>query len=83
MERQMKCPICGTENTRLYWTECVGVVEDYYSCDRCGYFHEMAYSPYHEGIELMNNPKKLFQQIITLLRHFHKAFKYRLGESHF
>lgn len=83
MEQLMKCPICGTENVRQSWSESFGVVEDYYSCDRCGYYHEMAYSPYHEGIEWMNSPKRLFKQIITLLIHFRKACRYKFSKSHF
>lgn len=40
-----KCPVCGIENTRAYITEgSIGVVEDYYYCDNCGYFDVMAYS---------------------------------------
>lgn len=83
----MKCPICDTENVRQYWSESFGVVEDYYFCERCGYFHEMAYSPYHEGIELIYRPieilPKFFRQVITLLIHFRKARKYKFSKSHF
>lgn len=83
MKEIMKCPICGAKNLKIYWSEYFGVVEDYYSCNHCGYFYEMAYSPYHEGIELMNNPIKIIKQIITLLTHFHEARKYKFSKSHF
>ena len=52
MEGKMKCPICGKENKRIYDSEDIGLVEDYYSCDNCGYNLEMCYSPIHEWIEL-------------------------------
>lgn len=83
MEEKMTCPICGAKNIRRYWTGEWGVEEDYYFCERCGYFHEMAYSPYHEGIQLSHRPKQLFSQVLTLLFHFPKAAKYRFDECHF
>ena len=49
MEKVEKCPVCGKENVRKYYTECVGTVEDYYFCAECGYFRYMAYSPVIEG----------------------------------
>ena len=52
MEDKMKCPICGKENKRIYHSEDIGLVEDYYSCDNCGYNLEMCYSPIHEWIDL-------------------------------
>ena len=52
MEGKMKCPICGKENKRIYYSEDIGLVEDYYSCDNCGYNLEMCYSPIHEWIDL-------------------------------
>lgn len=44
MEKQETCPICGTINRRTYFTESVGLVEDYYNCPNCGYFLHMCYS---------------------------------------
>ena len=41
-----KCPICGHENERMYFTESIGVVEDYYTCRKCSYAEKMTYSPY-------------------------------------
>ena len=52
MEGKMKCPICGKENKRIYYSEDIGLAEDYYSCDNCGYNLEMCYSPTHEWIDL-------------------------------
>ena len=46
-----KCPVCGRDNTRTYYTlDYSFVCEDYYCCKHCGYFYEMAYSEYYEGI---------------------------------
>lgn len=52
MTTQMPCPICGKANERTYYTDCIGLVEDYYNCDDCGYFSHMAYSPVFEGISV-------------------------------
>lgn len=52
MQMIEKCPVCDTENIRVYDTECVGLVEDHYFCKTCGYFREMAYSPTIEGIAI-------------------------------
>lgn len=52
MEVQENCPICNKENSRIYSTECVGVVEDHYFCEQCGYFRHMAYSPVIEGVAI-------------------------------
>ncbi len=82
MKEIMKCSICNAENTRQYWTEEFGIVEDYYYCNFCGYFHEMAYSPCNEGIELMSNFKKFIKQIIILLKHFNNTRKYQFSRSH-
>ena len=47
----VKCPVCGAENIE---TECrdasIGVVEDYYHCENCSYFHKMSYSSVWRGI---------------------------------
>lgn len=50
MVKLMNCPVCGTENKREYYTDCVGLVEDHYLCKKCGYFYQMAYSPALDGI---------------------------------
>ena len=52
MEGKMKCLICGKENRHIYYNESLGRVEEYYSCDNCGYNLEMCYSPIHEWIDL-------------------------------
>ena len=51
MEQMMKCPLCGTENKRTYYSEDVGLVEDHYVCKYCGYTKEMAYSPEYVGVD--------------------------------
>ena len=50
MRIKMVCPVCCTANIRTYYTDCIGVVEDAYNCENCGYFSYMAYSPVSEGI---------------------------------
>ncbi len=50
METTCKCPKCHATVKRTYYTECVGIVEDYINCDRCGYMYHMAYSDPVEGI---------------------------------
>lgn len=83
MQSIMYCPVCGSENTRSYnvWG-CVGVCEDFYSCGNCGYFHEMSYSPYHEGIELKPFPY-IVKQLVTLLKHHRNLGRLRPGRPHF
>lgn len=68
MIEMIKCPICGTENKREYYSEELGVVEDYYACSHCGYIEEMAYSPYRDGFNtdvaepgVWPNPKRLYE----------------------
>lgn len=68
MIEMVKCPICGTENKREYYSEELGVVEDYYACSHCGYIEEMAYSPYREGFDTLvadpdvwPGPKRLYE----------------------
>lgn len=46
----MKCPICGHENERTYYTEEIGLAEEYYDCENCGYFIHMCYSSPVVGI---------------------------------
>ena len=48
--RIISCPICGEPIEERYWTEDVGIVEDYCDCPRCGYYSRMCYSPVEEGI---------------------------------
>lgn len=49
MEKQVACPICGETNKRTYFTENIGLCEDYYYCSTCGYFYHMCYSSPIEG----------------------------------
>lgn len=52
MKATMTCPVCGADNERVYYDDSsLGTVEDFYHCDQCGYFYEMSYSPYHDGID--------------------------------
>ena len=84
MELIQNCHICGKPNIRKHWSEyCIGTVEDYYYCDRCGYFYEMAYSPYHEGIELMHSPTKLIRQFLILIKNRKKCRGLKFDHSHF
>ena len=49
----LRCPICSTINKREYYTEDYSIVEEHYFCNNCGYFFEMSYSPFREGIDTM------------------------------
>lgn len=44
MTDSIKCPICGKENERTYYSEEIGLCEEYYYCYNCGYQTEMCYS---------------------------------------
>lgn len=73
MEQMMPCPVCGTSNKRVSHAESVGVVEDHYICNRCGYFREMAYSPVFEGIAVPagmdpQEHNKLYGETINLMK---------------
>lgn len=63
-----KCSICGKHNKRQYWVDFGTIVEDYYYCDSCGYFYEVAYGAIHDGIKLFKHPLKLIKQLFTLLK---------------
>lgn len=53
MVDKMKYPICGKENRYVYFDESIlGGIEEYYSCDNCGYNLEKYYSNAHEWIDL-------------------------------
>jgi len=83
MEERMKCHICGNENRHLIWTELgIGVVEEYYACDYCGYFMEMAYCPIHDGIQILS-PKKWLRQAVLLWKNRKKLHGLKIGRSHF
>lgn len=82
MEKKVKCHICGKENIRKYWIENVGVVEDYYFCDRCGYFWEMAYGPVFEGIFILKFPH-CFKQFFILIKSIKKTKGLRLSRPCF
>lgn len=45
MKRKEPCSVCGTENDYFSYHEDVGLVEEHYYCENCGFFVEMAYSP--------------------------------------
>lgn len=64
MTKQEKCLICGKENTRTYYYEDVGLVEEYYYCSECGYFRQMAYSPVTEGMTDVKG--KTFEEVKLL-----------------
>lgn len=62
METPTACHVCGHVNIRRHWSEYgIGTVEDYYYCEKCGYFSEMAYSPIHEGLAVLKFPDCLRQ----------------------
>lgn len=82
MEKPMNCPVCGTVNIRKYWTEEIGLVEEYYFCKDCGYFSEMSYSPVHEGISLFWSTR-IFSQIRILLKNRKKLRGLKFDECHF
>lgn len=50
----IKCPVCGAEVERDYYTDCVGLVEDHILCKECGYFVKMEYGPTIEGVVIPN-----------------------------
>lgn len=84
MELTQECHVCGKMNKRIHWSEYgIGTVEDYYYCDQCGYFYEMAYSPYHEGIELMHSPIKLIKQFVILIKNRKKCRCLKFDQCHF
>jgi hypothetical protein len=71
MDKPMNCPVCGTENTRTYYTEEFGLVEDHYLCHTCCYFEEMTYSPTYVGIDLNTT------SLLALLRQLSVLWKNR------
>lgn len=84
MESIQNCYICGKQNIRQHWSEYgIGTVEDYYYCDECGYFYEMAYSPHYEGIALMCSPTKLIKQIVILIKNRKKCRGLKFDYPHF
>lgn len=45
------CPVCGNlECEWESWSECIGLVEEYVKCDKCGYYYSFAYGNYEEYI---------------------------------
>lgn len=58
MTEEYNCPVCGHTNIREYYAEDVGLVEEYYHCDNCGYFSEMFYGPTSEGIDIITGSPK-------------------------
>lgn len=58
MKDIMKCPICDSENERTYYTEDIGLAEEYYNCENCGYFIHMCYSSPVKGIMILGGTKE-------------------------
>lgn len=71
MEKIEKCSVCNTENIRTYYSDEGGLTEDYYTCENCGYFRQMAYSPTEEGIKIPLT--KTYDEII-------KSYGYKIHE---
>ena len=59
MRRLQPCPICGKLNEQTYFTEAVGLCEDYYFCSNCGYFVHMCYSEPLIGFTIPNGKTEL------------------------
>lgn len=57
MEREMKCPICGTVNTLTSYSEAFGEVERYYDCSHCGFHEEFSYGAYRRGVDTAHADK--------------------------
>ena len=74
MENTEKCPVCNTENNHTYYCDEGGLTEDYYTCENCGYFRQMAYSPIEEGIKIPST--KTYDEIIKL--HSNKIHELKL-----
>lgn len=84
MNKPMNCPVCGTENTRTYYTEEFGLVEDHYFCRTCGYFSEMAYSPTYEGVDLNTTSlRALFRQLLVLWKYRRNLRGLKIGRYPF
>lgn len=45
-----KCPICGSLNAKTVYYEDYRIIEEHYTCDKCGFFGEMVYSPMYWSI---------------------------------
>lgn len=83
METPTACHVCGQVNTRQHWSEAgIGTVEEYYFCEKCGYFSEMAYSPVHEGLTVLKFPACL-RQFWVWVRNAKKLRGLKLGRPHF
>ena len=63
MKKMMKCPVCNTENERTYYTDSGKLVENYYSCNHCGYGFDMCCSPVREFIDLSYSEVNWFSDI--------------------
>lgn len=57
------CPICNKENERNSYFDDYGLVEEHYSCDRCGYFFNFAYGESDEAIVFDNAEVNWFKDI--------------------
>ena len=75
------CPICGTNNKREVYTEDgIGVVEEHYFCDYCGYAEEMAYSPGFSTI-VKGKGHTYWRRLKVRLKNRKKALRARLGDD--
>lgn len=82
MESQTPCHVCGHVNIRKHWSEYGwGTVEEYYYCEKCGYFSEMAYSPVHDGIALFKFPACI-KQLFVLIRNARNLKGLELGQPY-
>ena len=81
METITSCPICGTPNTRTYWSEENWLVEEYYYCNTCGYFLEMCYSPAYDGIEILPFPLCI-KQFVVLFKNRKKLRGLKISRPH-
>lgn len=46
----MSCPICGNSNLEMNrFVDCMGLLEEYEKCPKCGYYYEFCYGNYQES----------------------------------
>ena len=75
------CPICGTNNKREVYTEDgIGVVEEHYFCDYCGYAEEMAYSPGFSTI-VKGKGRTYWRRLKVRLKNRKKTLRVRLADD--
>ena len=66
MEREMKCPICGTVNELKSYSEPLGEVERYDTCGHCGYVEEFSYGSYRDGVDTAHADGGVWPSAATL-----------------